>query len=454
MTAAHSLLTLLSALPGGAALRAPTGEVAECSVDFTALLDAMTTPGSGPAIADLPMAKEAANILPLTAKPAKSGNGTGKILPLSLPLAATPLPLEDKADQPPAPAAEAEDGEPAATAMPAMPEPARTLLTLMPAPLPLVVIPTAASSADTVVTRPQPQPIPMMQSATPATASRRPQTVDQTLSPAVYIQSAAPPALTPAMPVAAGIAVTVRAAPEPVAAPPAVPVPVLAVQPADAKPIAQPAQPISIAAPVAEPAPIRPRAATRAPTTERPAAPVSAAAPATPLVDIAANLAVPTVQAAPAVRDSAPHDIAAVVDRLAAARDALAPAAATLAIDHAEFGELSLRFDQKADGGLSVQVAAATPEAHRAIAQAVGADGGQTLGGQGQGNGQQPQSQPAPQQQQAQTATSGQPAPSGSDRDARGSQPGPRQDPQPRNQQARSDSSRTTSSGEDDGIFA
>ena len=459
MTAAHSLLTLLSALPGGAALRAQKGEVAEGSVDFTAMLDAMATPGNAPATADLPMAKEAADILPLAAKPAKSGNGTGKILPLSLPLVATPLPLEEKADQPLAPAVAAEDGEATVTAMPAMPEPASTLLTLMPAPLPLVVIPTAASSADTVVTRPQ--PVPMLQPsvreqplATAVTASSPPQAAGQTPYPANPIQSAATPARTPAMPVAAGIAVTVRAAAEPVAAPPAAPVPVLAVPPAGSKPIVQPAQPLAVAAPVAEPAPIRPRNASRAPITERPAAPVSAAAPATPLVDIAANLAVPTVQAANPTRDSAPHDIAAVVDRLAAARDALAPAAATIAIDHAEFGELSLRFDQKADGGLSMQVAAATPEAHRAIAQAVSADGGQTLGGHGQGNGQQPQSQPAPQQQPAQTASFGQPAPSGSERDARGSQPGPRQDPQPRSQQARSASSRTTSSGEDDGIFA
>lgn len=438
-------------------MRAQKAEVAEGSVDFTAVLDAMTTPDAAPAITDLPLANVETGGMALTAKPAKGGNGTGKILPLSVPKTAAALPAAENTDQPPAVAAETDDREPPATAMQAMPEPASALIALMPVSSPLAASHAAVSNAAAVVTRPQPQPqpLPMMEPAVVATPSPPPPATRDMSFPGFAILSAATPAIAPAMPAAAGIAVTVRAAAEPAALSPAAPVPLLAVPPADPKPITQPAQALAAITTVAEPAAPRPRTTTRAPTSERPGAPVGTVQPAIPLADIAANLAVPTVPAAAPVRDSAPHDIAAVVDRLAAARDALAPAAATLAIDHAEFGELSLRFDQKADGGLSVQVAAATPEAHRAISQAVSADGGQTMGGQTMGGqGQQPQSQPAPQPQPAQATTAGQPSPAASERDARGGQPAPRQDPQPGRQPARSDSGRTTSSGEDDGIFA
>lgn len=72
------------------------------------------------------------------------------------------------------------------------------------------------------------------------------------------------------------------------------------------------------------------------------------------------------------VVQQAMHDLTQIVDRLSAARQALAPAAASLAINHAEFGELSLRFDQNRDGHLAVQIAAGNPEAHRAVAAAMG----------------------------------------------------------------------------------
>ena len=73
-----------------------------------------------------------------------------------------------------------------------------------------------------------------------------------------------------------------------------------------------------------------------------------------------------------AVVQQAMMDLTQIVDRLSAAREALAPAAASLAINHAEFGELSLRFDQHRDGHLAVQIAAQNPEAHRAVAAVVG----------------------------------------------------------------------------------
>ncbi|MBN9504897.1 MAG: hypothetical protein J0I69_02630 [Altererythrobacter sp.] len=92
------------------------------------------------------------------------------------------------------------------------------------------------------------------------------------------------------------------------------------------------------------------------------------AAPATPA---------PALTASGEVRPSMPadalQDLTRIVDRLTAAREVFAPATEALSIDHAEFGELSLRFDQRRDGLLSVQLSASNPEAHRAVAQAVGA---------------------------------------------------------------------------------
>jgi hypothetical protein len=77
-------------------------------------------------------------------------------------------------------------------------------------------------------------------------------------------------------------------------------------------------------------------------------------------------VAVGSAVVAGAASDAA-QDLARIVDRLAAAREALAPAAAALAIKHSEFGELSLRFDQQRDGHLAVHIAASNAEAQRAI---------------------------------------------------------------------------------------
>ncbi len=78
----------------------------------------------------------------------------------------------------------------------------------------------------------------------------------------------------------------------------------------------------------------------------------------------------------------APHDLAQVVERLAAAREAFAPAAVAMAIDHSEFGELSLRFEQRRDGQLAVQLSATDPDAHRAITAAVAAERSGSTGAQ------------------------------------------------------------------------
>jgi hypothetical protein len=45
-----------------------------------------------------------------------------------------------------------------------------------------------------------------------------------------------------------------------------------------------------------------------------------------------------------------------------AAREALAPAEAALSIDHADFGEVSIRFAHSSDGRLSAELSAADPD--------------------------------------------------------------------------------------------
>jgi len=96
-----------------------------------------------------------------------------------------------------------------------------------------------------------------------------------------------------------------------------------------------------------------------------PAAPVAQTAPAlpSPATDSPTR---------PALHVEALQDLTRIVDRLAAAREAFMPATAAMAVTHADFGELSLRFDQHREGQLAVQLSATDPEAHRAIAAAVG----------------------------------------------------------------------------------
>ena len=91
-----------------------------------------------------------------------------------------------------------------------------------------------------------------------------------------------------------------------------------------------------------------------------------------------------TVLAAPPViRDAAPaaitattaaaerpHDFTALVDRLVAAREAMQPQNVTMAVRHAEFGAVQLRFQQDASG-LSVAMASADPDFARAVSAAV-----------------------------------------------------------------------------------
>ncbi len=97
--------------------------------------------------------------------------------------------------------------------------------------------------------------------------------------------------------------------------------------------------------------------------------------------------------AKPASPIAAAHDLARVVDRLVAAREALAPATAMIALQHGELGDLSLRFDQLRDGRLAVQLSASDPDAHRAIVAAV-SDAGFRASTEGQTGPSQQSAQP------------------------------------------------------------
>src|SRR5690606_3226138 len=76
-------------------------------------------------------------------------------------------------------------------------------------------------------------------------------------------------------------------------------------------------------------------------------------------------------------------DINAALDRLVAARQALMPAEAALAIEHSEFGEVSIRLAQATDGRLSAELRAADPELQRAVSAALAADRGPSTGAEG-----------------------------------------------------------------------
>jgi hypothetical protein len=80
-----------------------------------------------------------------------------------------------------------------------------------------------------------------------------------------------------------------------------------------------------------------------------------------------------------------PTDIDAALDHLFAAREALMPAEASLAIDHADFGEVSIKFEQSPDGQLSAELTAADPDLKRVVNAAVAADRGSAMTSDGDG---------------------------------------------------------------------
>ncbi len=129
------------------------------------------------------------------------------------------------------------------------------------------------------------------------------------------------------------------------------------------------ATPASATSPLAAPLPGSPSAA----------APLGVATPSTPL----------------------PHfpELAALVDRIAAARDSAGSASATIAVAHKELGKLSLTFETSGRT-LDVEVAAQDSETQRSVAAAIAADRPQLRGSEAQATG-------SAQNQGTQSGTSG-----------------------------------------------
>ncbi|MCW1400788.1 hypothetical protein OKA06_00070 [Novosphingobium sp. MW5] len=129
----------------------------------------------------------------------------------------------------------------------------------------------------------------------------------------------------------------------------------IAAAPADAR---REGEPVTVAARAGEAEPASETApATAAPRTAQPFAMLSPAMPAqAPL----------TLSAMPASAVQAPADFAQIVDRLVAAREAVAPSEVRVTIDHAQFGKVSVGFTPDSSG-MSVTLAAADPEFARAV---------------------------------------------------------------------------------------
>ncbi|MCP5395365.1 MAG: hypothetical protein H6918_01280 [Sphingomonadaceae bacterium] len=106
---------------------------------------------------------------------------------------------------------------------------------------------------------------------------------------------------------------------------------------------------------------------------------------------IQADLPAPAMPHDPAIAPAMDSTaIARLVDQLAAAREAFAPAQAQISLDHAEFGEIDLRFSQARGGELQIEIAAEDPALPHALAAA---QPGEQAGSFRQGDSQ-PQHQP------------------------------------------------------------
>ena len=94
------------------------------------------------------------------------------------------------------------------------------------------------------------------------------------------------------------------------------------------------------------------------------------------------SLNAPLIAAQPSAPTQQPHDFAALIDRLVEAREAArassVPGTVHAAVAHADFGQISLQFQQDG-GGLSVALASGDPEFTRAVQAA--ATAGQTSPG-------------------------------------------------------------------------
>lgn len=360
----------------------PTAPTATApSVSAAAILAAQ--PGEGGEMADfgalltmqlqVPIPAEEAAPLPAATSPAAIAAtamaATGKILPVSLPEAAMPVQVAIEAQpaepapalsgvavlpaallkaRPAAPIAQAKPSEPTEPSAPAEVEAEVAAKAEADAPSPafdFAAVPVALPAAALPVEQSQAAPAASNATARPATPANLPPAaapelqvnLPQTVQPQAVQQQAVQQQAN--MPASTAQAVQPAA-------------PQLALPPEAAKaerdatvqqvrliePVAfqvAPASETIIAAPqaVRDPVPTAPTVATATPTAER------------------------------------PHDFTALVDRLVAAREAMQPQSVTMAVRHAEFGAVQLRFQQDASG-LSVAMSSADPDFARAVSAA------------------------------------------------------------------------------------
>ncbi|MGB7655492.1 MAG: hypothetical protein WBL74_08425, partial [Novosphingobium sp.] len=335
-------------------------------------------PQPGPAVVDPALTPP----VPITAEPAITAATPGKILPVALPLAVSgqdkpetdqaeapnpraqhpvthSLPLTAQTGKLRAAAQRANAGD-KASAKDAEPEPLQLAALIDPAQALAIAPPPGLPESVEHVTPALPQTAQLATPAIPAT-------------PAESAAAAQPALARTLLPDAAAPVVRVlsnQAEPQQSTAPQ---VPVAQV-PAGQVATAAPAPPpltqvrLDVALPeVLRPARVQPARA----------APLLAAMPGDELEAPGGAIAASApVAAAPPVFSSAapapldrPHDFSALIDRLAAAREATAPHSISISLPHAEFGRVQLHFRSE-DGALAVSLASADPDFARIAAQA------------------------------------------------------------------------------------
>ena len=358
-SSSSSSLLLSTALPAinasgavnEAAATTTTPDFAELLSNLSAQAGGKLQPDTMPGEAPAPAAGAPAQAASL----AQAATATGKILPVALPEAAgadaagADAEPDSLAKDEPRPAGEAQ-GE---ASVAALVDPLLALLGIAVAPAQAASKPGKPSSATSAMPS---ATLPNLRSGkrssveAPTTAEATPQTLDR--------QATGPRSAT-------DVPISVAAKPE--------------------------ASPVAAVAAAAAPAATESTAATQHKLTRT----VEPDAPALPQQPHSASFSaaqpdstptVPGAQAASApMQAPSPADINAALDRLVAAREALMPAEAALAIDHSEFGEISIRFEQRPDGRLSAELRAADPELQRAVTAAVAADRGFSMTSEGDG---------------------------------------------------------------------
>lgn len=382
--AAIDLPGLTAKAPAGplATLLGQTVETAQDGAipgDFAAMLAASQTAGIAPA-----------SLLPIMPAPASGkpgGKAGGKSLPDDLPLAA----MNDGDDLP-------------ETAGEELAIPADTAIAQPPVAMPMPALPSQPAPQALPAETPPAAETPRGPAAPLPAAAALPQSIAAQVARIVAGQDG-PRSAAPAAPVARA---TVQVAAVGVAFELPAALPALPAQPAQPALAAQPVAPAAAPAmvPVAALLPRGNAAPAASAETASPARRVAAAGPDLPTMtamaaielpaeamalrtDMVPAAATPAPQSATPATPAAPtpHDFAALVDRLVEARDAAfatqSPQVVQSTLRHADFGQVSIRFETAGDG-LSASLSSPDPEFARAV-QASAATGQGSLTADQQG---------------------------------------------------------------------